>query len=323
MTSQHLYDLTPNEQARAERLAWEGWQERQKIYNPPPTADGGDIIHEHRRVMQVLTDLVGWLPALLGLVMLAAIVVSLDKTASAFEASVAHKDGLWGAWTYIVAGAAVIMSDAALVVAEFALVRDQLAKGLHREVFTLRSLARGWRVFLGKEPPRDWHEMADATLKFYAKLLFWLVVSANVFAVTHAGNIDGLEDLTFENGLLMFTGVAGALSLRFIGRQVAHITYELARKRELLDNRDLLEAWTEEMKALWTQPGVGDVLVRQALHQAFIKKNKLRPGATSPYLLGASETAEGEATLVAVPLSPSPTSCAAPSATTKSADGRR
>ncbi len=285
MTPQHLHDLTLNEQARAERAAWDAWQEREKIYNPPPTTDGSDLVHENRRVMKVLTDLVGWLPALLGVVMLASIVVSLDKTASAFEASVAHKDGLWGAWSYIVAGSAVIMADAALVIAEFALVRDQLAKGLHREVFTLKSITRSWRVFVGKEPPLDWHEMADPALKFYAKFLFWLVVSASIFAVIHTGSIDGLDDLTFENGLLMFTGIAGALSLRFIGRQVAHQVYELARKREALENRDLVAQWTEQLKAAWAQPGVGDVLVKQALHQAFLKKNRLPPGAGSPYLL--------------------------------------
>jgi hypothetical protein len=262
--------------------------------------------------MQVLTDLVGWLPALLGIVMFAAIIVSLDKTASAFEASVAHKNGLWGAWTYIVAGAAVIMADGALVIAEFALVRDQLAKGLHREVFTLKNLAHDWRVFVGKEPPRDWHEMADPTLKFYSKFLFWLVLSANVFAVTHAGNIDGVEDLAFENGLLMFTGIAGALSLRFIGRQVAHIVYELARKREALENRDLLTQWTEQMKAIWTQPGVGDALVKQAFHQAFLKKNKLPPGSGSPYLLVAGTNEDGRDELTALPLVSSETNSAAP-----------
>jgi hypothetical protein len=66
------------------------------------------------------------------------------------------------------------------------------------------------------------------------------------------------------------------------------------------------------MRALWAEPGVGDVLVKQALHQAFLKKNKLPPGAESPYLLTAGVNNEGEADITAIPLVHSPTNSAAP-----------
>lgn len=299
-----IKDLSQGEKVQVEARAYKAFLAQAEIYNPPPTPDGTDLIHENRRVMNVLTNLVGWLPALFAFVLAGATIVSLDKTAAAFEASVAHKDGLFGAWTYIVAIAAIVMCDVALVISEFAAVRDTLSKNLRREVFTLKRVMRGWRVFVGKEQPRDWHEMPDPTLAFYSKFLFWLVIAANVYAVTRTANINSLSDIGFEEFLLLFTGVAGALSLRLVGRQVAHIVYELAKKRENLEAREMREEWRQEMTDLWREQGPH--IIAEAMHQKFLSKNHLPLDAGSPYLLMAGENEGGEPTVSAVPLAQSP-----------------
>ena len=296
-----LKNLTPHEQARTEKNAYQGWLQRVSIYNPAPTPDSGDLINENRRVMEVLTNLIGYLPVLMGIVLAGAIIVSVDKTAKAFEASVAHQDGLWGIWMWVVVVAAIIMVDGALVVTEFALVRDMLSKGLKRQVFTIKSMTRRVRVFMGTEEPLDYHQMPDQTLAFYSKFLFWLIVAANVYGVTKASGINGLGDLTFENGLLLFTGVAGALSLRMVGRQVAHIVYELAKKRQDVETHEMREEWRKEVTQAWIDEGPR--LIAQALHDSFLRKNKLSVDASvrSPYLLLAGENENGEAAVDAVP----------------------
>lgn len=266
------------------------------------------MVHENRRVMQVLTDAVSVLPAILGVVMLASIVVSLDKTAAAFHAAVANKDALWGAWAAVVAIAGVVMADAALVVAEFALVRDQLKKALPRQVWTVKSLVRSVKVRLGMTEPLNYHQMQDPTLKFYSQFVFWLVIAANVYAVTRAGNVHSLGDVNFETGLLLFVGIAGALSLRFIGQQLAHTVYELVAERKRVEAHDLYDAWRQEMNALWEAEGPR--LVQEALHERFIRKNKLPPGVPSPYVLMASEE---DGALDAVPLALSQPSLEPPS----------
>lgn len=274
--------LTPNEKAKAEKAAYEAWLKTQEIYSPPPEASKTDLIHENKRVMTVLTNVVSWLPGLLGIVMIASILVSLDKTAAAFHAAVANK--IWG-WEFIVAMSGVVMADAALVIAEFALVRDMLKKGLRRQVWTVSSLWRSVLVRLGKVPPLDYSDMPDPSLRFYSRFVFWLVLSANVYAVTHTSHITQLSDITFDTGLFLFVGIAGALSLRFIGQQMAHIVYELMDERRRLETVDLRETWRQDMMALWDTEARR--VISTAWHEAFLKKNHLPLDAGSPYLLVA------------------------------------
>jgi hypothetical protein len=296
---QKIHQLTPNERAREEQRAYTAWLRQQQIYNPPPEPTVTDLVSDNRKVMNILVAAVGWLPLILALVGLAAAIVSMDKTAAAFEASVAHKNGLFGAWVYIVALAAVVMTDLALVVGEFALVRDMLRKGLRRQVWTVAGAWRSLQVRLGTRPPLDYHEMPDQSLQFYVKFLFALIIAANVYAVAKVGNIDSLDDLDFENGLLMFTGIAGALSLRFLGRQLSHIVYDLAAEQRELQKREMYDDWRLLMLDLWEQEKPR--LLAQAWHEKFLRKNKLPLDADSPYLLGVGEDGE----LEMVPFEPS------------------
>lgn len=279
--------LTQNEQIKAEQAAYDAFQKRQELYSPPPQPNTGDLIRENPRVMSMLVKAVGYLPLLLVIVGVAAAVVSMDKTASAFEASVAHPNGLGGAWLYIVALSGVVMADLALVLAEFAMVRDMLRKGLHRNVFNIKDFNRAIRVRLGLETPLDYGQMPDQTLVIYSRFLFLLILAGNIFAVTRTGNIKGIGDLTFSNCLLLLTGIAGALSLKFLGRQLSHIVYELAQERAEIQRQAMFEEWQDSLVSLWQTEG--PQMINAALHQAFLKKNKLPLEAGSPYLLSAGE----------------------------------
>ncbi len=294
------HPLTPLEKTREEERAYQAWLARIRIYKPPPEPGKSDLISDNRKVMDWLIAAVGWLPLILAIVGIAAAVVSMDKTAAAFEASVAHKDGLWGLWAYTVALCAVVMVDLALVVAEFALVRDMLRKGLKRQVWNLRGVWRAIRVRLGIEDPLDYHEMPDSSLQFYANFLNVLVIAANVYAVTRTGNINSPGDITWESGLLIFTGIAGALSLRFIGRQLSHIVYDLAAEKRELQKQEMQEKWRQDLMQMWEVDGPR--IVAEALHSRYLQKNKLPEGSGSPYLLLAGEDEEGEPSVQALPL---------------------
>ena len=309
--TQKINPLTPLEETRTEERAYKAWLEKQGIYNPPPEPRTSDLVSDNRKVMDILVAAVGWLPLILAIVGIAAVVVSADKTSAAFEASVAHKDGLWGAWAYIVALSAVVMVDLAMVVAEFALVRDMLRKGLKRQVWNLASAWRSVKVRLGTARPLDYNEMPDGSLQFYSNFLFVLIVAANVYAVTKTGSITRPSDITFETGLLLFTGVAGALSLKFLGKQLSHIVYDMAAERREMQRLEMFESWRHDMQRMWETDG--PEIVAQALHGAFVKKNRLAPGEQSPYLLMAGEDEEGKPEIQATPFQTSWTASLTPS----------
>jgi hypothetical protein len=307
--TKRILKLTPNEEARTEKAAFSAWMAKAELYSPPPEPVVADLVSDNRRVMNILIALVGWLPLILAIIGLAAAVVSMDKTSAAFAASVAHKGGLWGAWTYIVALAAVVMVDLALVVSEFAMVRDMLRKGLHRQVWTIGSTWRAIKVRLGLVPALDFSEMPDQSLRFYSQFLFALIVASNVYAVIQVGHIKSLSDLDFETGLLLFTGIAGALSLRFLGQQLSHIVYDMAAEKREMERRELYSEWREDLTRIWAEEG--GKIVAQALHARFLQKNGLDAGTDSPYLLMPGAEEGGEHPIQAVPLvrssEPSPT----------------
>jgi hypothetical protein len=196
------------------------------------------------------------------------------------------------------------MTDLALVVGEFALVRDMLRKGLRRQVWNLAGLVRAIKVRIGIERPLDYHEMPDQALQFYVHFLFVLVIAANVYGVMRAGNIQGPADLNFENGLFLFVGVAGALSLRFLGQQLARIVYDMAAEVRDLRERELREQWQADMLALWAQEG--PAIIARALHEKYLRKNGLPLDTpASPYLLLAGQDEEGAPQITATPLAQS------------------
>lgn len=330
MSDKPLKYLTPHDRAKAEEMAWNGFVEQQKIYSPPPKSLGIADIINNRKVMNFLTKTVSFTPALLIVALAAAITVSLDKTAFAFHASVANSIQISGfdVWGLLVAAAAVIMVDASMAIAEFELVRDMLSKGLHRKVWSLADGVGALWMRIGYKPVKrgqkrewtrvqapDYHEVEDGTLKFWNHFLFFIAIIANVYAVRETTGIalnsfSDLAQLGLSDWLLLATGIAGALTIRMVSRIVAHKSYESARRQETLENQELERRWKDQLLEVWQQAGVGEELVRQALHRAFLVKNRLPPDAESPFLLTAGIDEEGQPEIAATPfetsLEPSP-----------------
>lgn len=102
----------------------------------------------------------------------------------------------------------------------------------------------------------------------------------------------------------------GTFSLRFIGAQLAHLTYELVEWRNEQLKQELLETYRREMDQRWAV--VEDELTRRALHRKFVTVNRLDINAPSPYLLLVSSDEGGE-NLNAVPLAASSTPLPMPS----------
>lgn len=303
--------LTEAQKTRAEKRAYQEFLKRQELYDPPPALDETDVLHENERVVKSLTGAVALLPAILAALMLAAILISADKTMRAFHDAVANKDALWGAWAVLVAALAVVMTEGGLVFAEFAAVRERLKKGLPRRVFTLKDFVRAIKVRIGIEEPLDWNEMPDATLTFYARFVFALVLVGNFYGVIIAyGGIDGFDWYALSTiqrvELVAFiaVGIAGALSLRFIGSQLAHWTYDLMEQRNAIIEREMFERWRQEQNELWQD--IAPKVLAEAFHAEFVKKNNLPLDARSPYLLVAGEDDEGDPALSAIPFRTSP-----------------
>ncbi len=298
--------LTPNEKQRAEQEAYQAWLARMATYSPPPEPDTTDLVHESAWVVRAMTGAVAMLPVLLALIGLAAVTISSDKTMYAFSQSVANKNSLWGAWAVFVAFMAVLMVEGGLIFSEFGAVRDNLKKGLKRRVWTVASLKRAWNVRLGKEEPLDYSEMPDSTLKTYSRFMFILVLMANTYGVLHAYTGDGktLTNLAgteyLELVMFMFVGIAGAISLRLIGAQLAHMVYDLMSHRRAEEAHELREEWRESLMSMWVEDG--GKIIAEALHQKFLIKNCLDPGAQSPYLLTAGLDENGELELQTTPL---------------------
>ena len=286
MSDERLKSLTPIEEQRAREAAFLAFQRDMELRMPKADPVSADYVHENPRVIQALKWIISVLPAILGIIAISAIAISADKTFTGFRVGVTNK---LPAVTFALGFCGVIMTELGLIYVEFAIVRERLKKGLQRQVFNLREIGRVLRVLRGLEAPRDYSEMPDSSLMAYSRLIFGIVLAANLYGAYKAteANADPVSV-----GFALALGVAGAFSLRFIGAQLAHITYEIMEQERKTHKAQLDSEWRAEMDRRWAV-FEADAESR-ALHRAFIVKNGLALDANTPYLLQAGEDGEPE-----------------------------
>ncbi len=314
----NLKYLTEKEEAQAKAAAYQAFQDEMGYRFPKPQASIKDLVHENRLVSKALCAAISFMPAILGLIMASSLVISADRTFKAF--SDAATSDYW-LWATLIGLLGVVMTEGSLVFSEFAAVRQRLQKGLKRRVVTLPTLFEGLWIRLGRKPswqagrltwlpaqPLDYDEMPDTGLEHFARLVFLLVLVANVFTATfpileHYGtnfaDMGGVELLSLA--FAVFIGVCAPLTLKIVGAQMAQMSFEMYRKEQEQQQRNYDEEWRTEMDRRWQT--VEEEMAQRALHRAFIVKNKLSLDAPSPYLLLTS--GEEDAPVEAVPLASS------------------
>lgn len=279
--------LTPNEEVRAKEQAYQAFLREMEMRMPKQEPVTSDYVHENQSVVNALKTIISILPAILGVIAIAAILISADKTFTAFRVGVSNK---WSVVMYTLGVCGVVMTELGLVYVEFAIVRERLKKGLRRRVFNFKDLTRSWRVLKGDEEPLDYGEMPDQSLVAYSRLIFGVVLSANLYGA-YIATKDNADPISV--GFALALGVAGAFSLRFIGAQLAHITYEIMQQDRQAMKAEIEREWREEMDRRWQV--FEDELTARALHRAYVVKNDLGIDARSPYMLQAGEGGELEA----------------------------
>jgi hypothetical protein len=300
-----LHNLTPGEQARAEKTVYEAWLERQKLYEGPPKPSTRDLVHDNPRVASALTWAVSVIPAMLALIMVTAIFISADTTFTAFSGAASHQALLWSSFIGVLG---VIFTEGSLVFSEFARVRSRLQRGLPRQVWSLPQFFRGIGVRLGLKRPLQYDEMPDTNLERFATMVFILVLAANVFVATtpllqaNGTSWTAMTDLDRIYLLFaIFMGVVAPFGLKFVGSQLAELSYELFAQQRAEMEQKLYEEWRRSVTNLWAEEG--GKIVMQALHAKYLQKNGLPPDSVSPYLLMAGPAEEGgELQLQAAPL---------------------
>lgn len=300
-------DLTPKQRATIERREFEGWLLLREGYDPPKETVGIDAVTQNPRVIKLLTRAIGYLPVAMLITLVAAIIVSLDKTSWAFERSVANTIVLGGVdvWRIVVAFAAVVMVDVALAVSEFEIVRQTLAAGKPdtRRYWTLMAVLDavinriGYERVRGKWRRIDPDERAqshavDPTVRQWNAYIFALAVIANVFSITQIAGINSLNEALHMQAsvvLMIVTGIGGVISIQQIGRLVGRVTFRAAQTEYETMHRMIVQEWRAAQLALWEEEG--PELVFRALHEAWTRKNGVELEAQSPYLLIAGEEA--------------------------------
>lgn len=310
-----LTQLTVLQEAGERNRAFRAFQKEYAERNPIPDADVDDLFQDNPTVARRLTTWVSYIPMLLLVIMVASVIISSDKTMRAMHDSVAGASWLWGAWSVVVTACAMIMLEGGLIVAEFAQVRDRIAKQLPRRVLNLSDMARGIAVRIGGRPgrkngtwcwvrvyPLDYSEMPDPTLSFYSWFMFAMVLLANTYGVLYAYT-DGFEnrlilndwDQILEFTIFFIVGIGGALSLRLTGSQLAHMSHDLYAQQRGERQRAILEEWRAELEREFEAHG--EKYIQAALHQKFLKINDLPFDADSPYYC-LTPGSEGEFELV-------------------------
>lgn len=278
--------LTPIEEVKAKEQAYQAFMREMEMRMPKPEPQSSDYVHENAAVVKTLKAVISILPAILGIIAIAAILISADKTFTAFNVGVSNK---YGAIAFALGICGVVMTELGLVYVEFAIVRERLKKGLRRRVFNFKDVVRAWRVIKGDAEPLDYSDMPDQSLVAYSRLIFGVVLAANLFGAYKATE-DDADPISI--GFALALGVAGAFSLRFIGAQLAHITYEIMQQDREAMKREINAVWRAEMDRRWQV--FEDDLIARELHRAYIVKNKLDIDSPSPYLLQAGEGGELE-----------------------------
>ena len=187
-----------------------------------------------------------------------------------------------------------------MVYVAFAATRQRLQKGLPRRVVTPPSLLRGLKVRLGLVPVPDYDELPDSSLTWFSRLIFVLILAANVFTATlplleATGPAMTMVDW-LRLGFAVFMGVVAPVALHSIGSQMAHLSFGLYQENTERLKRELDQHWQQEMNQRWA--AVEDEPTRRALHRQYLVVNRLEGDAPSPYLLASGEE-EGD--LQAVP----------------------
>lgn len=318
--------LTPLEQTRAEKKAYDAWLEKQAIYNPAPEPDSRDIVHDNPAVTRALAWAVSMIPVFLALIMFSAMFISADRTFTAFSGAAAHGLPVWAGFIGLLG---VIFTEGSLIFAEFAAVRSRLQRNLPRQVWTVPKFMRAVAVRLGLKNPLDYDEMPDNNLERFSSMVFVLVLAANVFVATmplleaNGTAWAVMTDLARIKLLFaIFMGVVAPFGLKFVGGQLAELSYSLYAQQRADMRLEMQKQWKAEMMSMWEQEG--PQIVAQALHATYARKNGLPPGAQSPYLLMTGMDEEGKPEIQATPLAPSWTASQNawhPTSTSESGDG--
>ncbi len=302
--SPKTHPLTPLEKTREEERAYQAWLAQRKIYKPPPEPSSRDIVHDNPYITRALTWAVSVIPALLALIMLTAVFISADRTFAAFQGAAAHQATLWASFIGLLG---VVFTEGSLVMAEFASVRSRLQRNTPRQVWTLPRFFRGIAVRLGLKEPLDYNEMPDTNLERFASMVFVLVLAANVFVATmpmletNGTSWAAMTDLArIKLGFAIFMGVVAPFGLKFVGAQLAQLSYSLYEQQRAEMRQEMQERWRQDLMQVWEVDGPR--IVAEALHSRYLQKNKLPEGSRSPYLLVAGEDEEGEPSVQALPL---------------------
>ncbi len=301
MTNHHRAPkpLTPHQEAKARARAYDAYLEEMVVRHPKPEPCTRDLVHDNKHVARALTGAISLMPVFLAVICISSMVISADKTFKAFSSVAAHPGTIWAS---LVGALGVVLTEGSMVYVAFAATRQRLQKDLPRRVFTLPSLWRGIKVRLGLVPVPDYDEMPDTSLQWFSRMVFVLVLAANIFTATmpileSTGLV--LTPLDFiKLGFAIFMGTVAPFALHSVGAQLAQLSFDLYRQEQQRLKRELEEQWRAEMDRRWQ--AVEEELTRRALHRAFVVKNQLSLDAASPYLLTAGQDGE----VAAVPFEP-------------------
>lgn len=303
----HLKDLTPKEKAQVIARTYEAFREETSVFVPPPDVSGADLIHENKKIVNVLMGIISIMPIFLAIIMASAVLISADKTFSAFQHGSANQIGMW---PMVIGLCGVLLAEGSLIYVAFAKRRERLMANKSRQVFTVPSLFRAIKVRLGFAKPLNWDEIGDTSLTHFSRMIFALVLTGNVFTsimpLLIQYEINGRIQLDFVGqmalGFGLFLGAVAPFALHLVGEQLADMSYRYYTIERNKLKAELMKDWDRYVQDRWHVEA--DERLRKALHNAFVSKNKLALSDESPYLLGAGS--EGD--LVAVPLAMSQTS---------------
>lgn len=295
-TSNHrLKPLTPHQEAEARGPAYQAYLKEMETRFPKPKPAMRDLVHDNPVINKALVRAISTMPAFLMLILVSSMIISADKTYAAFS-GVAANDGWF--WTQTIGILGVVMTEGSMVYVAFAATRQRLQHGLERRVITLPAILQGFKVRLGLAPVPDYDQMPDTSLQRYSKLVFALVLCANVFTAAMPVLETSLASMAMLDllklGFAVFMGVVAPFALHSVGSQLAHLSYDLYRQENDRIKSELEAAWRAEIDRRWTEEA--EERTRWALHRKFLVENKLALDAGSPYLLlgngqeGAVET---------------------------------
>jgi hypothetical protein len=304
MSHARLKPLTPHQEADARAQAYTAFLKEMEIRHPRPEPSTGDLVHDNPTIAKALGGSISLMPLFLAGILVSSMLISADKTFKAFSGAAANRGWFW---TTLIGVLGIVMTEGAMVYVAFAKTRQRLQKGLPRQVVTLPSLVRGIKVRLGLAPVPDYDQLPDSSLAWFSRLIFVLILAANIFTATlpllkGAGPVMTLVDW-LELVFAVFMGAVAPFALHSVGSQMAHLSFELFQETTERLKRELDEQWHGEMDQRWA--AVEEELTRRALHRQYLVVNRLEGDAPSPYLLVSGEEGEVQAVPFERSLTPS------------------